>query len=281
MDKVQNYSDGVKRHKSMRSCLRSVWLSGLGSLASSGQKPFLRCIFCHYVFDDQIALFERKIRYLKGLGSFVDTATCLDMIEGKRPIDGRYFHLSFDDGFKNIVKNAAPVLKKYDVPALFFVPTSFIDSSYAKVSDYCIRIAQYKNPIEMCSWDDLKSAMDMGITIGSHTRTHARFSDISRDPVRLLDEVAGSKADVEQHLGIECATISWPYGKLSDADKVSVSATKTAGYRACFGAFRGTVRGGEGDRFMIPRHHFEAQWPVSHVRFFLTGHGESGRKLRY
>ena len=250
-------------------------LSGLGTLSRKEQRPFLRCVFCHYVFDDQIGLFEQQLLALKRMGSFVDTETCLDMVEGRRAIDGSYVHLSFDDGFKNIVSNAVPLLEKHKVPALFFVPSSFIGASYEKVSDYCVRIAEYKHPIEMCSWDDLKGAMDRGIAIGSHTRTHARFADVSGDPERLRDEMSGSKDDIERNLGVACSTISWPFGRLSDADEVSVNATKDAGYRACFGAFRGVVRNGGCDPYMIPRHHFEAQWPVSHVRYFVTGHKEA------
>jgi len=275
MTTAHNFKDGVSRFFSMRSFLRSSILSGLGTISRNEQRPFLRCVFCHYVFDDQIGAFEQHILALKRLGTFVDTATCLDMVEGRRAINGSYFHLSFDDGFKNIVSNAAPLLQKHKVPALFFVPTSFIGASYEKVSDYCVRIAKYKNPIEMCSWDDLKCAMDRGIAIGSHTRTHARFVDVSGDPERLRDELSGSRDDIERNLGVECSAISWPFGRLSDADEVSVDAIKEAGYRACFGAFRGAVRNDGCDPYMIPRHHFEAQWPVSHIRYFVTGHKET------
>jgi len=272
---AHNFKDGVNSHFSLRSFLRSSLLSGLGSLSRKDPTPFLRCVFCHYVFDDQVALFEQQILALKRMGSFVDTETCLDMVEGRRAIDGSYFHLSFDDGFKNIVSHAAPLLKKHKVPALFFVPTSFIGAAYEKVADYCVRIAAYKNPIEMCSWDDLKRAMEMGFTIGSHTRTHARFADVSGVPEQLKDELSGSKEDIERHLGVACSAISWPFGRLSDADEVSVNAAKEAGYRACFGAFRGAVRTGGCDPHMIPRHHFEAQWPTSHLRYFVSGHKEA------
>lgn len=270
------FKDGVNSHFSLRSFLRSSLLSVMGSFSRIDSAPFLRCVFCHYVFDDQVEAFEQQILSLKRMGTFVDTETCLEMVEGKRPIDAPYFHFSFDDGFKNIVSNAAPVLKKHHVPALFFVPTSFIGASYESVADYCVRIAEYKSPIEMCTWEDLKNVMDMGFVIGSHTRTHARFTDVSRDPERLKAELAGSKEDIEKNLGCKCQTISWPYGKRQDADLISVNATRSVGYRACFGAFRGVVRNSGCDPYMIPRHHFESQWPQSHVRYFVTGHQEVG-----
>ena len=40
----------------------------------------------------------------------------------------RSFHLSFDDGFSGIYEYVAPLLKKYGVPASFFVSSAFIDN---------------------------------------------------------------------------------------------------------------------------------------------------------
>jgi hypothetical protein len=91
----------------------------------------------------------------------------------------------------------------------------------------------------------------------------------------LDDEIGGSKKQIEEELGQECRYISWPYGRLSDADNESLKAVERAGYEACFGAYRGTVRPGETDLFSIPRHHFEVQWPVSHVLYFARGNMET------
>src|SRR5689334_14014446 len=86
----------------LRNAVRSGALSLLGRVARDPAGPFLRCVYCHYVFDDQVASFRRILETLQTLGTFVDTATCVAMLGGERPIDGRYFHLSFDDGFRNV-----------------------------------------------------------------------------------------------------------------------------------------------------------------------------------
>ena len=87
----------------------------------------------------------------------------------------------------------------------------------------------------------------------------------------MEDEIFGSKADIERQLGMPCPYISWPYGRLSDADDRSLAMVREAGYEACFGAWRGQVLPGHTDQFSIPRHHFEPQWPLSHVRYFASG----------
>jgi peptidoglycan/xylan/chitin deacetylase (PgdA/CDA1 family) len=219
--------------------------------------------------------FERIIVRLKEMGEFVRTDELISMLSGERPVDGRYFHLSFDDGFRNNYTNAVPILKKHEVPAIFFVPSGFIGADWERTRAYCLDVANYGSVVETLRWDDLKEMLDAGYEIGSHTRTHCRFTAISDDPARLEKEILGSKEELEAGLGYRCRYISWPYGRATDADAASVRFTKTAGYDACFGAFRGSIVVGQTDRYRIPRHHFESQWPLSHVEYFARGNRET------
>ncbi|MFM8292855.1 MAG: polysaccharide deacetylase family protein, partial [Planctomycetia bacterium] len=146
---------------------------------------FVRCLYCHYVFDDQAADFESLIVRLKALGTFVTTDDLLDMLTGRRPVDGRYFHLSFDDGFRNNFTNAMPILQRHAVPAIFFVPSDLIGADWERTRSYCLDVTHYRTVIETLRWDDLKAMLDAGFEIGSHTRTHARFSAMSAEHDRL------------------------------------------------------------------------------------------------
>jgi peptidoglycan/xylan/chitin deacetylase (PgdA/CDA1 family) len=211
------------------------------------------------------------IKNLKQLGTFVDTDTCIGMVEGRLPIDGQYFHLSFDDGFRNVFRNAIPILRELQVPAIVFVPTTFVNADYEVARRYCL--VGYAGVIEMLRWDDLRTIVSWGYEVGSHTRTHARFSDLSTSGM-LEHEIRGSKSDLESHLEIHCKYISWPYGTRGDADSTSLAMARDAGYRACFGAFRGSVIQKVTSPFSIPRHHFEAQWPLSHIKYFAAGNME-------
>ena len=132
--------------------------------------------------------------------------------------------------------------------------------------------------MEIASWDDLKWAQDHGhgIVIGSHTRTHARLSAVS-DSNQLAREISGSKREIEEHLGVECKYISWPYGTATDITSEALYLIRKAGYEACFSAVRGAVSPGTTDLMQIPRHHFEMHWPLSHISFFCKGKNETGR----
>jgi peptidoglycan/xylan/chitin deacetylase (PgdA/CDA1 family) len=257
-----------------RILMRSVTLTTLATIAKLDQRNFLRAIYCHYVFDDQKDRFEEIITELKKIGTFVDTSTCLEMLMGEREIDGRYLHLSFDDGFRNIFTNAVPILKRHNIPAIFFVPTCLIGANWERTEEYCFRILM-TGVTEMVHWDELKEMSALGFEIGSHTRTHARFSTISKDPAKMEGEIIGSKLDLEERLEKECKYISWPYGERRDADALSLRATKRAGYHACFSSIRGVIDPRSANRYSIPRHHFEVQSPLSHIKGFARGIWES------
>lgn len=247
----------------LRAAAKRAALATLGRVARTSPEPRLRLLYCHHVFDDEVTSFAARLRQLLEMGRFVDTATAVSIVCGEAQVTQSLFHLSFDDGYRNIVTNALPVLRDLGIPSILFVPTRQLGVEHWT----------YAARIEMATWDDLEAARNAGMEIGSHTRDHLSFSEISSSPATLEAQIAGSKADIEQHLG-ECRYISWPFGRRSDADAVSLAAVKQAGYAACFGAFRGTVEPGKTDRFRIPRHHFEPHWPASHLRYFALGGGE-------
>ncbi len=256
---------------SLRSVVRDVLLRGLAASQGKSSDPALRLIYCHYVFDDQIPAFEQKIAFLSQHGRFISSDEVLELVEQGTPLRENLFHISFDDGFRNIVTNALPVLERFSIPSTFFVPTSVIGADYDVVRDYCLNTTHYPRVFEMASWDDLRHANAQGMTIASHTRTHSRLSSISISESLLEDEISGSKQDIERHLGTACRHFSWPYGSIADADPASLQAVRRAGYASCFGAYRGKVVPGETSAFHIPRHHFEPQWPLAHVKYFAFG----------
>jgi len=257
-----------------RSFVRGSLLDFYSIFDCKAETNFLRCLYCHYVFDNQVEDFKMIVSQLKKIGRFIDTDTCMAMIHGAKDIDDKYFHLSFDDGFRNNYTNAVPILLENEIPAIFFVPTSIVESSWATTYNYCKQTMHYKGVIEMLKWNDIKDMISHGFEIGSHTRTHARFSSISNNEDLMDEEITGSKHELEAITGKECKYISWPFGKLSDADNKSLEIVKRAGYCGCFGAFRGSCIPGKTDVFSIPRHQFEAQWPLSHIIYFAKGNLE-------
>lgn len=251
----------------VRRAARHVILSAGGCLVPNPSGPFLKCIHCHWVFDDCINEFRQLMEWFLDVGEFVKTDTAVSIARGDLPLDGRYFHLSFDDGFKNQLSNGVPVLRKLNIPALFFVTTNYVSSSYEEACDYSRRLDR-SEVVKTLSWDDLQRMNRWGFEIGCHTRTHARLSDIDADD-QLRKEVLGSKKMIEDRLGDACKYISWPFGAREDISEAAIELIRQSGYQACFGGFRGSIEPGKTDIFRLPRNHFEPHFPISHLRFLL------------
>jgi peptidoglycan/xylan/chitin deacetylase (PgdA/CDA1 family) len=258
----------------VRSSLRGAALHVYGALARIDEQPSLRCLYAHNVFDDQRAAFEHLLRKLQSLGTFINAADVVRIARGERPLDKRYFHLSFDDGLENNYTNIFPILTRLKIPGLFFVTTQFVGADDDEVVQRWFDRTHVRFPARPLRWEWMREMAAAGQDFGSHTRTHARLSDMENDRAALSSELSGSKADIEQQLGAPCLYFSYPFGALQRGGALEI-AIRDAGYEACFAATRGRVVPGKTDLLEIPRHQFEADWPWLHVRYFALGGNEA------
>ena len=134
-----------------------VLLSGLSRLPSPTTRPSFE-IYCHYVFDDQVAAFRQLMEFLAKRGRFVDAGEVLAVALGQRELEGACFHISFDDGHRNVVDNALPVMRDFGAAGTFFIPTALISANYAETEKFCRETLHLPRAIEMATWDDLARA---------------------------------------------------------------------------------------------------------------------------
>jgi peptidoglycan/xylan/chitin deacetylase (PgdA/CDA1 family) len=82
------------------------------------------------------------------------------------------------------------------------------------------------------TWDDVRELHRAGMAIGSHTRTHRILYTLERD--ELDDELAGSRRDIEQAIGVPPMAIAYPAGRSLKALPMVTAAVRRAGYAAAF-----------------------------------------------
>lgn len=79
------------------------------------------------------------------------------------------------------------------------------------------------------NWQMLREMSRMGMTVGSHTRTHPL---LGKEPwQKVIDEAQGSRRALEQELGMTVAHFAYPDGCFNTA---AVQAVATAGYRSAY-----------------------------------------------
>lgn len=71
--------------------------------------------------------FESLIKFVKNHYHIISLQEYLQCVRNQVKLAPNSLIFSFDDGYKEILVNALPLLKKYKIPAILFVPTSVID----------------------------------------------------------------------------------------------------------------------------------------------------------
>jgi peptidoglycan/xylan/chitin deacetylase (PgdA/CDA1 family) len=254
-----------------RTVLRDAAVTVLSAKQSVPRSNWIRFPYYHHVFDDQRAGFEAHLLWMKDVATPISLDDAVALLESDAPIDGRYFCVTFDDGYKNCVTNALPILAEHEVPAAFFISTAFVGAaSEERHAALLGRIAAYDRSLtEFVDWDDCRQLVAAGMTIGSHTVSHPRLIELPAGEVE--HELLASKQTIEHELGVECRHFSCPKGRpdldfVADRDPPIAS---RAGYRSFLTTERGTVYQRQ-NPMLIRRDHVIASWPLHHLRYFFS-----------
>lgn len=153
---------------------------------------------------------------------------------------GKVVGLTFDDGYKNNVEHALPVLQKHG-----FTATCYGVSSMMGATNLWDQGLVAEKPL--MSLGDWQRWRDAGMDVGSHTRTHAKLTELPADEARA--QIADSKRELEQALGCEVHHFCYPYGWFAPEHRDMVA---QAGYRTATTTVRGRVHRGA-DPFALNR----------------------------
>jgi peptidoglycan/xylan/chitin deacetylase (PgdA/CDA1 family) len=136
--------------------------------------------------------------------------------------------ITIDDGYRDILSVAQPLLRRHGFPATVFVVTGLVGGS----NDWDANGLLHRRPL--LSWDELRRLRREGTTCGAHTRTHPSL--ISADDETLRREIAGSRSDLERELVDVVPAFAYPYG-LRDAR--ATAAVRDASFAAACTASAG------------------------------------------
>ena len=128
--------------------------------------------------------------------------------------------VTFDDGYAS-QKWAASVLREFGFPATFFVVPRLLDGVRSPTT--------FWETWGHLAWEDAAALIEDGFEIGAHSTTHTDLTQCSSE--RLDDEVSGVKALLEERLGTDIVSFSYPHGRHDNRVRRAV---EHAGYqRAC------------------------------------------------
>jgi len=187
--------------------------------------------------------FSRQMAFLRHAGFRVlDLEAALACLRGERPSPPRAVVLTFDDAYDNFVDYALPVLDRYGFPATVYA-----------ISGWLGRPAEWfaqepGRPVSgLMDAGRLREMRDAGMSVGSHTVNHVKLAEVS--PEQQRDELASSKAALEDLLGQEIRHLCYPYGSF---DMDAVRNAHATGYVSATTCLRGAATA-EDHPLVLPR----------------------------
>jgi peptidoglycan/xylan/chitin deacetylase (PgdA/CDA1 family) len=164
---------------------------------------------------------------------------------------GKVFGITFDDGYRNNLRHALPILHGLGFTATLFMVSGQVGGS--NVWDHAAGVP----PSPLMNARELHDWLDAGMEVGSHTRNHVNLADC--DDATAREEIIGSRLDLEALLRVPVRSFCYPYGahRPEQADLV-----REAGYTSATTIVSARTRGTD-DMFRLPRVSIELHDPIA------------------
>jgi peptidoglycan/xylan/chitin deacetylase (PgdA/CDA1 family) len=197
----------------------------------------------YYQVNTAPHVFKEQMRFLKQSGyAVVPLAEVARGVQSRALSKRNCVAITFDDGYRDFLEFAFPILRQYGFPATVFLPTAYIgDTPRIFKGRQCL------------TWSEVGELHKAGVAFGSHTVTHPQLYAV-KDEERGR-EVRDSKTAIEDCLGCAVESFSYPYA-FPEQDGGFQRKLRTlleeCGYRFGVSTILGTV-GTHEDHFFLKR----------------------------
>jgi peptidoglycan/xylan/chitin deacetylase (PgdA/CDA1 family) len=173
-------------------------------------------------------LFERQLAWLSEHCDVIPMRAMLDAAadaERSRPAVA----ITFDDGYSDNYEFAFPLLRKYGVPATFFVTAGLSDGDPAVLRRFEELRGVPAGEIRPLEWGQAREMLSERLEIGGHTYSHPNLIRLSRD--ELGRELRMAKEVIEERLGTRVDQLAYPFGKpRRQFDGTTIAVARECGY---------------------------------------------------
>ena len=185
-------------------------------------RRWIPCLMYHKIPDQELDSqhkiwvikdrFEQHLQWFCQTGfSFLTFRDLKDFETGKRrwqDFPRKPLLLTFDDGYKDNLKNAQPLLEKYGAKATLFL---LADTSIQKNT---WDAPEPHSSSEILSRDERSQLNQRVYEIGSHGLSHASFLHLEEEEIRK--ELRESKALLEKEFSRSIDSLAYPFGHTSE-----------------------------------------------------------------
>ncbi len=164
--------------------------------------------------------FSEQMQYLADKHfNVIPLSQLIKALQLKQALPEKTIAITFDDGYKSILNNAHPILKKHGFPYAMFIAIKPIEMKYRNMMD----------------WQQINKIASEGAEIMNHSYGHDHL--IRRLPAetheqwlsRIKNNIEKTEAVIKQHTGQNHKVLAYPYGEYNTA---ITNMLKAEGYSA-------------------------------------------------
>ena len=180
--------------------------------------------------------FHSQIKYLVNSGySFVSLPEVIKKLSNGYDRKEKIIALTFDDGHKDILTYALPILEEFNVKATVFIVSNYVGKSgwLNKNGDLSKTKSNDDQWWDLLTWRDLREIKKQ-FWIEAHGMTHKRMSNLEND--QLITELKDPVLKIKKELNLTSTIFCYPYG---DFSKKTIEMVKKYGYDGACGTEKG------------------------------------------
>jgi peptidoglycan/xylan/chitin deacetylase (PgdA/CDA1 family) len=217
------------------------------------------------VQPDEAEMFERQIKWYAKHFVNVGRKELEDLLAGRvRGWERPGILLTFDDGTQTHFDTVAPILEKYGFTGWFFVPSGLLNLGFEDPDDEFSRDGTRGRNLTI---DQLNGLAERHV-VGSHGVTHIRLAESV--PAHTLGfEIRESRNQLQQILERDVDVFSWIGGEEWAYCETASELVRNT-YRFAFMGNSDVILPNT-DPYQLSRSNIEAYFPLSLVRFQLSG----------
>ena len=211
--------------------------TGVGAVDGE-QERTLRVLMYHKVNDIPdnpttvpVWRFDEQLANLGELGyEVVGLDVVLDHYTHGAPLPPNAVLITFDDGYRDILENALPVLEKHGHKAVIFIPVAYMEDETPLPHETHLVERGMRNPT--LDWGLMRELDAGGVRVESHGIAHRPLAEVSLD--ESVREIAVSKLKLEEQLGRPVRAYAYVKGSEAHFHPVHESILKQSGYEIAF-----------------------------------------------
>jgi len=254
------------------SSIRNLFIRILG-------KPVTRIVTFHDILPEAFNYFKAKIYFLRRRTNVVSLE---DFFSGRLSTKKINVIITLDDGYKSWLTYAVPILKKFELPATFFVTSGFIGLPIDKEVEFmrtklCLK-PDLRKTTRGLSFEDLRRIVKEGFTIGGHTLNHANLGNL-HDSAILRYEISEDKMRLEKAAGVKVEFFAYPSGEDYNPEINLIEMLKELGYKGAVTTVSGFNKASS-NPYLLHRELTRAEMPMAVFRARVYGNHDAVRFIK-